>query len=174
MSLEQLAKEYRNFIYKIINRYFPRDSAQQEDAMQTVLIALNRHISELDPNKSIRGFIATTTINACISLLREKQKEKASSGHGDTFDSILKDKRRNNLEQSPISRALNREQLRIFKAAIGQLPKAEQEALALAQAKVPYQKIADMLGIPIGTVRSRIFSAKKRLSKLLGKDFLEE
>jgi RNA polymerase sigma-70 factor (ECF subfamily) len=173
MSLEQLSKEYHNFIYTIINQYFPRDSAQQEDVMQTVLIALNRHISELDPNLHIRSFIAATTKNACIDLLKKNRTEKAISVPNDFLD-LPRDNRRGSLEQDPTQMALNSENLRIFKDAIKKLLKAEQEVLALAQAKVPYQKIADMLGIPIGTVRSRIFSAKKRLFKLLGKDFLEE
>jgi len=53
--------------------------------------------------------------------------------------------------------------------ALDQLPEPQRLALALLQVReLPGEVIAEMLGVPLGTVYSRAFTARKRLAELLG------
>lgn len=54
-------------------------------------------------------------------------------------------------------------------AALTELRRSEREALLLyAWGELSYAQIADVLGLPLGTVRSRISRARRRLRELLG------
>jgi RNA polymerase sigma factor (sigma-70 family) len=64
-----------------------------------------------------------------------------------------------------VARAVDEERMATLLAAIRRLPRVEQEVLALyAWADLTYGEIAEALEVPIGTVRSRLARARKRLS----------
>ena len=53
-------------------------------------------------------------------------------------------------------------------AAIESLPAREREVLALKEFEgLSYKEIAALVGVPIGTVMSRLYSARKRLVQAL-------
>jgi RNA polymerase sigma-70 factor (ECF subfamily) len=59
---------------------------------------------------------------------------------------------------------------RELEAALGRLPEDQREALLLCDLwGFRYAEIAEIVGSPIGTVRSRIARARSRVSALLGK-----
>jgi RNA polymerase sigma-70 factor (ECF subfamily) len=59
---------------------------------------------------------------------------------------------------------------RELEAALGQLPGDQREALLLCDLwGFQYAEIAGIVGAPIGTVRSRIARARRRLSSFLGR-----
>ena len=61
-----------------------------------------------------------------------------------------------------------RERLRALDHAIARLPDVEREVLAMRlQGDLPFKEIAKIIGAPIGTVLSRMHSARKRLKPLL-------
>lgn len=59
-------------------------------------------------------------------------------------------------------------ELRELQAAIETLPEPQREVLLLVGLEqMPYQEVADILGIPVGTVMSRLARARQRLRTLL-------
>lgn len=55
--------------------------------------------------------------------------------------------------------------------ALRKLPEQDRQALLLqAVAELTYDEIADVLGIPVGTVRSRLHRARRRMRELVGDD----
>ena len=62
-----------------------------------------------------------------------------------------------------------REQRRAVQAALAQLPPDQREALELAYyGGLSQSELAERLGVPIGTIKSRMFAALARLRDLLG------
>lgn len=57
---------------------------------------------------------------------------------------------------------------RRVEAAIGRLPVHEREVLVLKEFEgLKYREIAELVGVPIGTVMSRLYSARRRLAEAL-------
>jgi RNA polymerase sigma-70 factor (ECF subfamily) len=57
---------------------------------------------------------------------------------------------------------------RILQTALGQLPEAQRQTFVLhAEAELSYREVAEVLGISIGTVMSRLYYARLRLRTLL-------
>jgi RNA polymerase sigma-70 factor (ECF subfamily) len=60
------------------------------------------------------------------------------------------------------------ERLEAMHAAIAALPEPQRETLLLRlQQELSYEEIADVLGVPVGTVRSRLHGAVRRLQEIL-------
>jgi RNA polymerase sigma-70 factor (ECF subfamily) len=72
--------------------------------------------------------------------------------------------------QSDPARSAERAELRArVQAAIEMLPEREREVLVLKEFEgLRYREIAELLGIPIGTVMSRLYYARRRLAEHLG------
>jgi RNA polymerase sigma factor (sigma-70 family) len=69
--------------------------------------------------------------------------------------------------QDAVERLAEEDRMRRTLAALRQLPRREQDVLALCVfADLTYEQVALALGIPIGTVRSRLARARNRLGEL--------
>jgi RNA polymerase sigma-70 factor (ECF subfamily) len=68
----------------------------------------------------------------------------------------------------PAQEAERAEQRRRVAKAIDDLPPHEREVLVLKEfEELRYREIADLVGIPVGTVMSRLYSARRRLAEAL-------
>jgi RNA polymerase sigma-70 factor (ECF subfamily) len=105
--------------------------------------------------------------NTCYSFLRKKgrlQKRSTSAGfgsdHADESDWDIADPE----ARHPSDALESDERAQMFWQAFRALSARDREILALRHFKeLAYQDIADTLAIPIGTVMSRLFHARRRL-----------
>jgi RNA polymerase sigma-70 factor (ECF subfamily) len=78
------------------------------------------------------------------------------------------------VDSDPAAALISRLSLESVQHAIRQLPVDYQEAAALYYSdELPYQEIAEILDVPIGTVRSRLHRARKLLQKLLWREAVD-
>lgn len=113
--------------------------------------------------------------NTCFSHLRAKGvvKEKSTAELLRPEDDAPADWEIADTSQSPSDPAERDERTQLFWQAYKRLGARDQEILALRHfEELSYQAIADQLAIPIGTVMSRLYHARRRLARELG-DHLE-
>jgi RNA polymerase sigma-70 factor (ECF subfamily) len=78
-------------------------------------------------------------------------------------------------EAEAIQRLHDEEQMRRVQHAIGDLNRGEQDVLALCVwAELDYAAAAVALGVPIGTVKSRLSRAREKLRRAIGEDYPDD
>jgi RNA polymerase sigma-70 factor (ECF subfamily) len=111
--------------------------------------------------------------NTCYSWMRQQKKVRVASlapHHGDPAAEDQGDWQiADDQAEAPIEPMIQGERARIFWSAFRKLGANDREILALRHFQdLHYQQIADVLAIPVGTVMSRLFHARRRLREGLG------
>ena len=158
-SWEEVAREHGQFIYTVAYRLTGnRDDAQ--DLVQDVLVRVQRGLTTYEPG-SMRGWLSRITTNAFLDGVRRRKRRPADPLPDDP-DLVLPSAP--SADQALAAAALPDH----IQDAIRDLPEDYRAAVVLSDVVgLPYQEIADGLGVPIGTVRSRIHRGRARLRSAL-------
>jgi len=154
MSIENFIKENKTKIRQIIGNYADNETAQ--DIEQDVYLKIWKTSSE---NKSA-GYIKTIVVNTCKDFFKTKQYKtsKISSSDEETL-LIIKD-----AKETPHQRTESLFRQKTIYDAINKLPPKLREVIILFDIKEYDQnQIAKKLNCPVGTVKSRLFNARKQL-----------
>jgi RNA polymerase sigma-70 factor (ECF subfamily) len=124
-----------------------------EDMAQETFIRVWDKLSSFRPEGNFRGWICRIAANLTIDTLRRQKPtvdiEKVVAGSTD---------------DGPERVALKRERAAAVRAAILKLPPQTRTTLVLREYQgFSYQEIADALDVPLGTVKSRLSDARRRL-----------
>jgi RNA polymerase sigma-70 factor (ECF subfamily) len=160
---EALAEAYRRHagaVFALARRVL-NDAAAAEEVLQEVFIRLWNAPDKFDPDRgSLRSFLLAQTHGRSVDQLRSetarKRREERDARH--TAEAGY------DLEHEVWDLAVADR----VKAALGELPPDERRAIELAYfGGHTYREVAQMLGNPEGTVKSRIRSGLRRLRTLL-------
>ena len=137
-----------------------RDSALAEDAVQEAFLAVWRSAHRYIPERSKPStWILTFVHRRAVDLVRREERRRAEQL---TDDDDLSDG--GSVDEEAWLR-LERERVQ---AALRQLPDQQREALELAYyGGFTQSELAERLGQPIGTIKSRMFTGLARLRELL-------
>lgn len=158
-----------NFFYKLTGK---RHAA--EDMTQELFIKVYRYRDSYTQQASFKSFLFRMARNLWIDRYRKMKvrprevsiESKASDSQEGT--SGLKGMMASQ-KPSPHEKALKNEQIKQLEACIKKLPIKQQEVLALTlDGEVKYAQAAEILKIPVGTVKSRVHSAILKLKELMG------
>jgi len=157
---EEVAREHGAFIYTVAYRLTGRrDDA--EDLVQDVLVRVQRGLKNYQPG-SMQGWLARITTNAFLDDVRRKKRRPTDSLPDDP-DWVLPPSAAADVALDQV--VLPDE----IQSAILALPDDYRAAVVLSDVVgLGYQEISDALGVPIGTVRSRIHRGRSRLRASLG------
>jgi RNA polymerase sigma-70 factor, ECF subfamily len=131
-----------------------------EDVQQDVWLTVFRNLSGLSNPAAFRTWLYRTTRHRAIDYLRRRKREQelvddvtaVSESAVDPADEWGPDA----MDESA------------FQAALRDLPPLQREALLLRyRDDLSYAEIAVAVGCPIGTVRTRLYNAKRRMSESL-------
>lgn len=130
-----------------------------EDALhETFLIALRR-IGDLKDPQAVGGWLRTVLHRCCLQQLRRRRREILMADIPDRPD-----------EGTGVEERLEKVALREWVwDALRKLPEPLQATAMLRYfgSYPSYEELATILGVPIGTVRSRLSEAKRRLAEML-------
>jgi len=136
------------------------------DISQDAFVNAFRHIKRFDSSKKFFPWFYSILKNLCMNHLTRVRRRRE-----DSIDAMAEEEGevRIPLETaSPEQDAARREMGRKIGTALLQLRPKEREIIILQHFQdYSYQEIADLLGIPIGTVMSRLYSARRALRKEL-------
>jgi RNA polymerase sigma-70 factor (ECF subfamily) len=115
---------------------------------------------------SLRTYLCAAARNLAFTRLRRAGAETAIDDFSDRLAAAE--------SQEPLRLMLDAEVSEAVRKAIGELPPLQREALILFEyEELPLAEIAEIAGVDIGTVKSRLYRARQRLRILLAPYFKE-
>lgn len=165
-ALGDLYDRYAAFVHGLALRVL-RDRGAAEDVTQDVFVAMWENPHRFDASRgTLRSFLGTLTHRRSVDLVRREEARRRRElrtsmepqVHPDLADTAL--------------RGFASERVR---AALAVLPPAQREALELAYFHGrTYRQVADDLGIPEGTAKSRLRLGLQRIAELLRPELSEQ
>ena len=165
MDFKEIIKTNQNNVKSII-RLITKEN--NEDLEQEVYIKVWKNSEKYQEKGSFKSWINTIAKNVSKDYLKSVQKrnQDALTGDDDVFNSI-KDKK-----VTPELRVINNDRQKIITTAIESLkPKFKGVIMLCEIYGYSYEETAFKLKCPLGTVKSRLYNAKKELTEKL-KDLL--
>ncbi len=161
-ALGALFVRYRAQVYRTALAIV-RDPAAAEDILQDCFLKVYAHAAHLDPARSLAPWLYRVTVNLSYAWLgRGGQKRRAPL---ETVANRLVSPMR----QAPDQLTEQTELRHNVRKAIGALPIDQRVVIVLYYLNnLSLQDIAEILDVPIGTVKSRLYYAREALRAMLG------
>jgi RNA polymerase sigma-70 factor (ECF subfamily) len=164
-ALEELFRRYRLVAYRVAFRLLSNE-ADALDAVQEAFIKALTHLPSFEGRSSFKTWLLRVVSNAALDLGRQRGRRETLSM--DALGPKNREELEPLIEQEPgleLERADLRRQLQ---EVLAQLPFAQRQTFVLhAEAELSYREVADVLGISIGTVMSRLYYARQKLRVLI-------
>ena len=140
---------------------YTKDDDVANDLVQETFIKAFRFYGRLNIESNLRGWLFTILRNTFLNHY-QKEKKKAAISLDDSFDSLeiqMPNKQQNGGKAKFLLQDINK--------ALSLIPEQSSYCFRRHFEGYKYEEIAKELGIPIGTVKTRIFVAREMLKKML-------
>lgn len=155
-AFDQLYRTNRDRLKRWAMRLLPGDASGQADLMQDALCAAWQHRGQFAVGTNFAAWLAIIMRNRVYSATRRQRKVNAAIPCMSMSDDAF-------VEMVGVSGAQEAVvALREMDRMIAALPKQEREALLLVM-EMPHDAIAERQSVPVGTVKCRVFRARRRL-----------
>jgi RNA polymerase sigma-70 factor (ECF subfamily) len=169
---EKLARSQQRRVYGLCFR-FTNSATDAEDLTQEVFLKMYRNLASFDPSKGgFTTWLTTLTRNLLVDNYRRSKLERASDSLDESLDGEddgpTKGERLMDTGKSQEQHVSGLELKAQIQHALAQISPELREAVILRDLEdMDYKDIADVLGVPQGTVKSRISRGRAELARLL-------
>jgi RNA polymerase sigma-70 factor (ECF subfamily) len=148
------------------------DRQLAEDCAQEVFVRLYRARETYSPDAALSTFVFRIARNYWIDVYRSRKvrpEELSLDVKLGGEDSESAGAQLAGRHEAPDARLSKTEELACLRRALAQLPEIQQSVLSLAAGQgLKYEQVSEILGIPVGTVKSRVHAAVANLRRLMG------
>lgn len=157
---------YQDYLFALVVRVVhDRDSAA--DAVQEALFSCYRNLDRFRGD-SFRSWLTRIALNAATDVLRYRKRRPADpypEWEDDSWQPPAGD------EASPERRTMRRQTTLALREALAEITSDQRTAIVMYDVEgFDYQEIADITGVSLGTVKSRIHRGRLALRELLSED----
>jgi len=169
-AFETLVHRYERELFSYLRRYVG-DAALAEDAFQATFLQIHLKIDQFDPQRKFRPWLYTIATNQAIDAQRrnkrhrmvslDRRNQTESEGDVGSLLQLLVGR-----EPAAASNLEREESQAWIRRAVDNLPEQLRSALVLVYYQgLKYREAAEILGIPVGTVKSRLHAAILKLNE---------
>lgn len=161
MDLKEIIKNHGATVRTIIRRI---TNEQNDDLEQEVYTKVWKNSDKYKEKGTFNAWIRTISANLAKDYLKSSQKKLSDNSTSDeTVLTLIQDN-----TDSPENVLLRKERQRIISEAINNLKPRFREVIMLFEVEnLTYEEISQKLKCPIGTVKSRLYNAKRELAESL-------
>lgn len=168
-ALERLLERYGRRIYQLAYR-MAGNEADAKDLTQEAFIRVYRAFRRIDPQANLDSWLYRIVTNLYIDMLRRRPKVRLESldapmvtARGDEMAREVPDER-----ADPVAAVLDAQLDAEIQRALGALSAELRMVIVLSDIEgQSYEEISQALGIPVGTVKSRLHRARRMLQMRL-------
>jgi RNA polymerase sigma-70 factor, ECF subfamily len=167
-AFETLVRRYERELYSYLFRYLG-DAAMADDTFQATFLQVHLKREQFEEGRKFRPWLYTIATNQSIDAQRRNKRHRLLSldrrvnsangeGTGSLVELLL------GREPDAISNLEREERREWIRDAVQNLPEQLRGAVALVYYQgIKYREAAEVLGIPVGTVKSRLNAALHKL-----------
>lgn len=161
MDTDRLVEDHKNLVYHLIRRTV-HDRTAHEDVFQEVFLNVLEGLPRFRGGSKLSTWVAAIAVHTCYKCIQKASRRGRVESFGDWLDrwpepsipSTVQDC----LEQRDARRRLERH--------LGELaPRYALPVTLFYFERMSYQEIADVLGVPLGTVKSHVFRGLRELKR---------
>lgn len=168
-AFDELVRRYERELYSYLRRFL-NDAAAAEDAFQATFLQVHLKCDKFEPDRKVRPWLYTIATNQAIDLQRRGKRHRMVSldrrdvnGDDDagTLANLLESR-----EEAPTAGLESDEQQRWVHNAVADLPEQLRTVVDLIYYQgMKYRDAAEVLHVPVGTVKSRMHTAVLKLNE---------
>ena len=157
----ELVERYQDRVFGLALR-FTGDRGEAEEIAQEVFLKAFRGLSSFRGDSQISTWIHRITGNQCIDWQRKKKRKRATSAPLEEGLEIPDER------ESPERAFAQSEEARVVSAAVASLPARYRDVVSLYyEDGRTYEQIGERLHVPVKTVETRLYRARKLLRERL-------
>jgi RNA polymerase sigma-70 factor (ECF subfamily) len=164
-----LVRRYERELYSYLRRYLG-DAEVAEDAFQAAFLQVHLKCQHYEPGRAVRPWLYTIATNQAIDAQRRNRRhrlvslDRAGTTEGDEAGKLLD--LLVSQEPSPAAQLTAMERQAWLAKAVEQLPAGLRDVVNLVYfQEMKYREAAEVLNIPVGTVKSRLHAAVAKLNE---------
>jgi RNA polymerase sigma-70 factor (ECF subfamily) len=168
---ETLIRRYEREIYSYLRRYIG-NAELAEDAFQGTFLQVHLKCHQFDSDRRFRPWLYAIATNQAIDVQRRNKRhrmvslDRSSAGDRDERGNSWSEKLVGDAPD-PVAAAADGENCRWVNESVQSLGESMQQVIQLVYYQgLKYREAAEALGIPVGTVKSRLHAAVQRLGLL--------
>lgn len=176
-AFDELVHRYERELYNYLRRYVGDDQVA-EDVFQQTFLQVHLKCDQFEPGRRFRPWLYTVAINQAIDMQRRNRRHRMASldkrlGTGDEQETGALVDLLDNESAGPSQLAEEAEQSEEVRRAVDELPESTRQAVLLVYFQgMKYREAAEVMSIPVGTVKSRLHAAIGRLNEVLSRNHL--
>jgi len=176
-AFDALVHRYERELYGYL-RHYMGDAEMAEDVFQQTFLQVHLKCDQFEPGRKVRPWLYTVATNQAIDYQRRNRRhrmvslDRRASRPADEESGALIELL-DNPEPDPGHLAETAEQHDQLREAVEELPQATRQVVRLVYFQgLKYREAAEVLCIPVGTVKSRLHAAIHKLSDTLTRTHL--
>ncbi len=171
-AFDHLVCRYEKELFGYLRNYLG-DAEMAEDVFQQTFLQVHLKCQKFEPGRRVRPWLYTVATNQAIDFQRRNRRHRAVSldraiggDSGDETGSLID--LLDSEDASPAEEVTAIEQHEQVRQAVDELPEQTKQVVMLVYFQgLKYREAAEVLDIPVGTVKSRLHTAIQKLSTIL-------
>jgi len=169
LSFQLLVERYQERIFALA-RHYTKSAVEVEDIAQDTFLKAYRRLETFQRQSSFSTWLYRIAVNTALDFLKRTGRSPVQAVEDPELTAApVRGQAGSGVSIAAPDANLRREELaRITQRVLQELPEIFRTVLVLREFEdMPYQEMAEVLGISIGTVESRLFRARARFKEAL-------